>query len=170
MAMTEVLAELQGVAEYAVAAESGMPFESWISAPILQQFLDTPHISAKELGKCAVQHFADIISSLGNMFVVLSAFNLGGFAELETAVKAFVGALLPAIDKYENRRAVAEAWENNVSFAPDGLIDLASFCDLLIASIRKNPITSIEEAVIETAEAVITQVVDKVVTPHRDRP
>jgi hypothetical protein len=162
MAMSEVLSELQGVAEYAVAAESGLPFESWLSAPILQRFLDTPHTSAKEFGEDAVQHFVDIISSTDDMYVVLSACNLRGFAKLETAMKAFVGALLPAIDKYENRRAVAQAWENDVSFAPDGLIDLASFCDLLIASIGKNPITSTEAAVIETAEEVIEKVLDVV--------
>ena len=39
MAMAEVLCELQGVAEYAVAAETGLPFQSWLSAPVLKKFL-----------------------------------------------------------------------------------------------------------------------------------
>jgi hypothetical protein len=131
MAMVEVLSELQGVAEYAVAAETALPFQSWLSAPVLRSFLNTPYANAKTFATTAAREFINYMGFSASLFIELSACNLGGFGKLEAAVKTLVNALLPAIEKFENRRAIARAWENGLSFLPDGMIDLASFCGLL---------------------------------------
>jgi hypothetical protein len=131
MAMVEVLSDLQGVAEYAVAAETALPFQSWLSAPVLQKFLNTPCDNAKNFAVTAAKDFINYMGSSASLFIELSACNLARFGKLEAAMRTFVNALLPAIDKFENRRAIAEAWENGLSFLPDGMIDLALFCGLL---------------------------------------
>jgi hypothetical protein len=98
-----------------------------------------------------------------NTFVELSACNLNGFTGLEAAMKTLVQALLPAIDKHENRVAIAQAWLNDVSYLPDGMIDLASFCGLLRATVPYNApldasgkpdLTGVEKRVVAAAEKV----------------
>jgi hypothetical protein len=163
MAMAEVLAELQGVADYAVAAESGLPFQSWLSAPILKRFLDDPHESSRHFAVCAVKDFADSMPRSAETYVAISACNLGKLDVFEAAMRDFVNALMPAIEKHQNRRAIAQAWSGDVSFVPDGLIDLVTFCELLKKRIPKNAptdncgvpvLTDIEKAVIDAAEKV----------------
>jgi hypothetical protein len=163
MAMAEVLAELEGVADYAVAAESGLPFQSWLSAPILQRFLDSPHETARHFAVYAVKNFVSSMPSPAETYVALSACNLGKLGDFEAAMREFVNALIPAIDKHQNRRAVAQAWSGDVSFVPDGLIDLVTFCELLKKRIPKNAptdtygnpvLTYIEDAVIVAAGKV----------------
>jgi hypothetical protein len=131
MAMAEVLSELQDYAEYVVAAETGLPFQAWLSAPILQKFLKAKYQTARDFAVGAVQDFIGSFSHSAETYIELSACNLSRFGALEAAVKQLVDALLPAIEVYANRRAIARAWYNDVSFVPDGLIDLASFCKLL---------------------------------------
>jgi hypothetical protein len=155
MAMAEVLSELQDVAEYVVAAETELPFQSWLSAPILKKFLAGPLVSARLFAVSAVKDFINSMSRSPGAYVELSACNLEQFCSLEMAMRELVDALLPAIDKYENRSAIAQAWHSDVSFVPDGLIDLASFCDLLGKSIQRNRvITATETAVITAAKKV----------------
>lgn len=163
MAMAEVLAELEGVADYAVVAESGLPFQSWLSGPILQKFLDDPHETARHFAVFAVRDFVGSIPRPAETYVALSACNLGNLGDFEAAMREFVNALMPAIDKHQNRRAVAQAWSGDVSFVPDGLIDLVTFCELLRRRIPKNAptdkygkpvLTDIENAVIAAAEKV----------------
>ncbi|MGA9673285.1 MAG: clostripain-related cysteine peptidase [Terracidiphilus sp.] len=136
MAMVEVLTEFQGSTEYAVAAETALPFQAWLSAPVLQKFLDGPMLTARQFAITAVQDFVDYMASSATLFIELSACNMECFGRLETAMRELVKALLPAIEISENRRAVAHAWERDVSFLPDGMIDLASFCELLASYIN----------------------------------
>jgi hypothetical protein len=149
MAMVEVLSDLQGVTQYAIAAETALPFQSWLSAPVLQKFVNSAFSDARDFAITAVEDFTAYMANSASLFIELSACNMGNFGKLETEINAFVCALLPAVDKFENRRAVAQAWESNVSFLPDGMIDLASFCELLIYYIDKS-----ETAVIKAASAV----------------
>jgi hypothetical protein len=149
MAMAEVMSELQDYAEYAVAAETGLPFQSWLSAPALEKFLRAKYQTARDFAVNAVQDFIGSFSHSADTYIELSACNLNKFGALEEAVKLLVDALLPAIEKYKNRRAIAQAWYHDVSFVPDGLIDLASFCELLVRYIDPN-----EQAVITAATGV----------------
>ena len=106
MAMAEVLCELQDVAEYAVVAETGLPFQSWLSAPVLEKFLKANYETAKEVAEGAVRDFIGYMSHSADRYIELSACNLDKFGALEKAVKELVAALLPAIEKYENRKAI----------------------------------------------------------------
>jgi hypothetical protein len=146
MAMAEVLSELQDYAEYAVAAETGLPFQSWLSAPVLQKFLRAKYQTARDLAVNAVEDFIGSFSHSADTYIELSACNLNKFGAFEAAVKLLVDALLPAIEKYENRRAIAQAWYHDVSFVPDGLIDIASFCELLVQYIDPTEIAVITAA------------------------
>lgn len=157
MAMAEVLSELQGSVEYAVAAETGLPFQSWLSAPILRKFLASPLIDARHFAVDAVQDFIGAMSRANQFYVELSACNLVRFRALEDAMRQLVNALLPAIDKFENREAVSRAWLRDVNYAPDGLIDLASFCRFLGEYVDSHS-GSLERAVIAAAEVVRTAV------------
>jgi hypothetical protein len=158
MAMVEVLSDLQGVAEYAVAAETALPFQSWLSAPVLQSFLNTPYADAKTFAVTAARDFINYMGFSASLFIELSACNLGLFGELEAAMKTLVNALLPAIEKFENRRAIARAWENGLSFLPDGMIDLASFCVLLERYIDSSE-TVVRKAAL-SVQAKVNEVVD----------
>jgi hypothetical protein len=179
MAMAEVLAELQGLTEYAIAAETALPFQSWVSAPILQKFLADPGINAKQFAVTAVKDFVSYMSRSINTYVELSACNMELFGKLEADMKKFVDVLLPAINEHENRLAIAQAWLSDVSFLPDGMIDLSSFCDLLRKTIPKNAandahgnpvLTDIQKAVIKAARevqgAVHAVVEDREVAPQ----
>jgi hypothetical protein len=152
MAMAEVLSELQDYAEYAVAAETALPFQCWLSAPALKMFLAAPNTTAQEFAKGAVLDFIGSFSHSADTYIELSACNLSLFGELEAAVERLVDALLPAIEKYENRRAIARAWVHDVSFVPDGLIDLSSFCAFLMTYMHyDDPPGPLEQAVIDAA-------------------
>jgi hypothetical protein len=131
MAMAEVLSELQDYAEYVVAAETGLPFQSWLSAPILQKFLAKPHLSARDLAVGAVEDFIGSFGRSTDAYVGLSACNLEKCKALETAVRKLADALYVAIDDPKIRAAVRNAWFSDVSFVQDGLIDLYSFCKFL---------------------------------------
>jgi hypothetical protein len=159
MAMAEVLCELQGAAEYAVAAETGLPFQAWLSAPALKMFLGAEYMGAKDLAVGAVEDFIGSFSHSADRYIELSACNLDKFGELEAAMRQLVAALLPAIEKFENRRAIARAWNDDVSFVPDGMIDLSSFCRLLGDYIDEN-----EREVKDASAAVQRAVEDEVVT------
>jgi hypothetical protein len=149
MAMAEVLSELQDYAEYAVAAETALPFQTWLSAPILEKFLTAGYQSARDLAVGAVQDFIGSFSHSADSYIELSVCNLTNFGALEAAMKQLVDELLPAIAKFENRRAIGQAWYHDVSFVPDGMIDLASFCCLLIGYVDKS-----EKALIDAATRV----------------
>jgi hypothetical protein len=139
MAMAEVLSELQDFAHYAVAAETGLPFQSWLSAPILGKFLKSPHISPE---KFAIDAVSDFIQSFGrstNAYVGLSACNLAKCKLLETSVKGLSRALYQAIDDPRCRLAIRNAWFSDVSFVQDGLIDLYSFCGFIENYLVKMP-------------------------------
>jgi len=149
MAMVEVLSELQDYAEYVVAAETGLPFQSWLSAPILERFLANKYVTARDFAVGAVKDFIGSFSHSADRYVELSACNLDNFGALEAEVKQLVEALLPAIERHRNRRALAQAWYDDVSFVPDGLIDLSSFCGGLLKYIDPS-----ERAIIAAAQNV----------------
>ncbi len=165
MAMAEVLSELQGVAEYAVAAETGLPFQSWLSAPVLEKFLKGKHQTARDFAVNAVKDFVGSFSHSAATYIELSACNLNRFGALETAMKKFVDELLPAIDKYENRNAVLKAWQNDVSFVADGLIDLASFCGFLRESVDPSE-TAVRKAAADVQDAAKNVVDWKGIAPN----
>ena len=157
MAMAEVLCELQDVAEYAVAAETGLPFQAWLSAPVLEKLLAANHEEAQQLAIGAVEDFIDSFSHSADRYIELSACNLSKFGQLEAAMKQLVNALLPAIEKYENRRAIFQAWDDDVNFVVDGMIDLSSFCRLLrkhIDPAEKEVTTAAAKVQIAVAEVV----------------
>ena len=157
MAMAEVLCELQGLAEYAVAAETGLPFQAWLSAPVLKTFLAKGYNQARGLAVGAVEDFIGSFSHSADRYIELSACNLDEFGVLEEAMRRLVTALLPAIEKFENRRAIAQAWDDDVSFVPDGMIDLSSFCKLLGDNIAAS------EGAVKDATAAVQRAVAKVV-------
>jgi hypothetical protein len=130
MAMAEVLSELQDYAEYAVAAETGLPFRSWLSARTLIKFLNAPQLSAKDFAEHAVDHFINSFGS-ANAYVGLSACDLSECKTLEGAVRNLADVLWTAIDEPQNRAAIHKAWSSDVSFLQDGMIDLYSFCTFL---------------------------------------
>jgi len=157
MAMVEVLCELQDTVEYAVAAETSTPFQSWLTKRGLNNFMHTLSRSARDFAVDAVRTSVDeMADSNPGMYIEIAACHLIAFPKLELAMKALVDALLPAIVRYENRRAIAEAWECDVSYLADGLIDLASFCELLQISLGAAGCA--EPAVINAAQTVIDAV------------
>jgi hypothetical protein len=157
MAMAEVLSELQDVTEYMVAAETSLPFASWLTKTGLEMFLRHDDRTAQRFAIDAVQYSVDwMAKSSPSLYIELAACDMKRFPDLERAVGELVDRLLPAIEKYENRRAIAQAWECNVSYVADGLIDLASFCDRLQLAIGDT--TSLEEAVCRAAREVIAVV------------
>lgn len=131
MAMAEVLCELQDCTEYAIAAETGLPFQSWLSGPVLQQFLAAPHLNAEAFAKHAVNDFIGSLGGSANEYFGLTACNLKVFKDLEGAMKELASALYRAIDEPDNRAKISEAWLSDVSFVVDGLIDLYSFSKFL---------------------------------------
>jgi hypothetical protein len=165
MAMVEVLSEFQDYAEYAVVAETRLPFQAWLSAPALKKFLATPHKTARDLAVGAVQDFIDSFSHSADTYIELSACNLKLFGVLEAAVKHLVEALLPAIKKPEIRRAIAQAWYHDVCFVADGLIDLASFCQLLIKYVHRSECNPKAEGALTDAAAKVIAAVEGVKAP-----
>jgi len=90
MAMVEVLSELEGVAQYAIAPETGLPYQAWLSASTLRRFLNQENRTAKDFAVNAVNDFADSFSNSPGMFIELSACNLEQFGALEIAMKKLV--------------------------------------------------------------------------------
>jgi hypothetical protein len=164
MAMAEVLSEFQGVADYAVAAETGLPFQAWLSAPVLEKLLAANHEGARQLAIAAVEDFIDSFSHSADRYIELSACNLGKFGELEETMKQLVDAMLPAIEKDENRRAILQAWDDDVNFVVDGMIDLSSFCRLLRKHI--DPAEKEVTAAAAKVQIAVAEVVDRAkITP-----
>lgn len=152
MAMAEVLCELQDCAEYVVAAETSLPFQSWLSAMVLQKFLhDAPTLTARQFAIHAVNDFIGSFGRSANTYVGLSACNMEKYKQLESAMKILTSALYKAIDQPENRAAISKAWFSDVSFVVDGLIDLSSFCFFLQ---RYMPRTSVAKAAGDVQNAV----------------
>ncbi len=164
MAMAEVLSELQDYADYAVAAETGLPFQSWLSAPILKKFLAKKYLTGKELAIGAVNDFIESFGRSTDAYVGLSACDLAQCKTLETAVKTLARALWYAIDEPQNRAAINKAWFSDVSFVQDGLIDLYSFCRFLEQYMPKNT------NVLKAARAVKKAVKGGVVVLSRTAP
>jgi hypothetical protein len=157
MAMVEVLAELQDVTEYVIAAETSLPFQSWLTKSGLERFLKEEGRSPQDFAINAVKESVDwMADSNPGMYIELAACNMKRFPALEESVSVLVDKLLPAIQKHENRSAIANAWQCDVSYIADGLIDLASFCDRLRLAIGGK--TSVEEAVSKAAKEVIVAV------------
>ncbi|RXH54236.1 hypothetical protein GRAN_4887 [Granulicella sibirica] len=131
MAMAEVLSELQDVTQYVVAAETELPFQSWLTRPALQKFVTTAVTGPRDLAVSAVKSFIGLTVGSPNSYdsyVELSVCDLTNFGKLEAAMSAFAEVLTAEIKRHDIRRAVAQAWYNDVTFLPDGMIDLSSFC------------------------------------------
>jgi hypothetical protein len=163
MAMAEVLSELQDYAEYAVAAETGLPFESWLSAEALNKFLLNPRLSARELSIHAVDEFVGSFPRSTNAYIGLSACNLAKCKHLEVEVKNLVAALWTAIDEPQNRANIYKAWFKDVSFLLDGVIDLSSFCFFLETYMKGNQ--PVCDAAKEVQKAVTEVVIHSKVSP-----
>ena len=142
MAMAEVMCELQDYAEVAIAAETGLPFQSWLSASILEKFTGKPHASAEDFAKDAVDDFIGSFACSTDTYVELSACDLRQFKFVEGAVKELASALYIAIDEPENRASISKAWFNDVCFLLDGMIDLSSFCGFLQRYMPKTPVAT----------------------------
>ena len=131
MAMAEVLCEMADCADYAVAAETGLPFQAWISPKILQRFLTGKLPGPQEFAKAAVTQFIDSFADQTTQYVQLSACNLNRCDDLEAAMKELSAALSDSVDDPWCRAAVYRACNDGVCFDPDGFIDLYCFCGLL---------------------------------------
>jgi Clostripain family len=162
MAMAEVLCEFQDCTEYAIAAETELPFRSWLSVQILQKFIATSHPNAEEFAKDAVRDFIGSLGSASSTYVGLSACNLGAFKNLEDAMMQLTSALYKAIDEPDNRAKVSKAWFCDVSFVVDGLIDLYSFCSFLRTLLKNSPV---DNAALEVQRAL-----DKVIVLSKTAP
>jgi len=163
MAMAEVMCELQDYAEFAIAAETGLPFQSWLSAYIVEKFIHTRHATAQQFAIDAVDDFVGSFARSTNAYVELSACDLGKFKGVEEAVKELASALFRAIDEPHNRAAISKAWFNDVSFLLDGMIDLSSFCGFLQQFMPNTPGAS---AAVDLQKAVKSFVVKMGVAPN----
>jgi hypothetical protein len=152
MAMAEVMSELQDYAEYAVAAETELPFKSWLSAPMLKNFLDTPRVSAEDLARDAVDYFINSFARQKNEYFGLSVCKLEKCKGVEGAVKTLASELSTAIDEPQNRAAINKAWFSDVSFLQDGIIDLSSFCYFLANNMSGVP--AVRDAANKVRDAV----------------
>jgi hypothetical protein len=139
MAMVEVLSELQDYAEFSVAAESMLPYRSWLTQQVLEQFLHAGNISPQDFAKAGVNMFIDSYMPSQDPYLALSVCNLARCQRLEEDMKELTGILIEAIDEPENREAIDRAWLRDVSFLADGLIDLGRFCEYLQQGMREVP-------------------------------
>jgi hypothetical protein len=155
MAMAEVLCEFQDCADYVIAAETGLPFQSWLSVRVLRKFLAAQHSTAEEFAEHAVRDFIQSFGRLSSSYVGLSACNLNAFKDLEVAVKKLASALYVAVDEPENRAAVEKAWFSDVSFIVDGLIDLSSFCMFLQRNLPGTDVASAALGVMRAVKKVV---------------
>lgn len=131
MAMAEVLCEMGDCAEIAVAAETGLPFRSWISETILQRFLASAPRDPKVFAQIAIQDFVQSFASQSSTYIALSACNLVLCKELESAVKHLADALFEAAGDAASRAAIFKSRNDCVCFDPDGFIDFDCFCGFL---------------------------------------
>jgi hypothetical protein len=123
MGMAEVLCEMADCADYAVAAETGLPFQAWISPKILQRFLAGNLPGPREFAKAAVTQFIDSFADQTTQYIRCDG--------LEAKMNKLSAALSNAVDDPWCRAAVYRACNDGVCFDPDGFIDLYCFCGLL---------------------------------------
>lgn len=131
MAMAEVLCEMKGCAEVAVAAETGLPFQSWVSQRMLQDVLSSVPRDASGFATIAVERFIQSFAAMSSPCVALSACNLALCAQLEAAVERLAEALTQALEDAGSRAAIFRSRDDCVCFDPDGFIDLDCFCGFL---------------------------------------
>lgn len=131
MAMAEVLCEMQDCADIAVAAETGLPFRSWISENVLEKFLTDAPRSPEVFAQTAIEDFVQSFAYQSSIFVALSACNLALCNDLEAAAKRLAAALTEAAGNDANRGAIFKARNDCVCFDPDGFIDFDCFCGFL---------------------------------------
>jgi hypothetical protein len=131
MAMAEVLCEMVGCAEIAVAAQTGLPFQSWISENILGKFLSDPPYDPKAFARTVIQDFIGSFASRPTAPIALSACDLNLCKSLETVMKPLSEVLAEAAEDPANRAAIFNSRNDCVSFDPDGFIDLDCFCRFL---------------------------------------
>ncbi|MGA3131307.1 MAG: clostripain-related cysteine peptidase [Terracidiphilus sp.] len=156
MAMAEVLSELQDYAQCVVAAESLLPFRSWLSEDALTEFLERGSTLAPEqFSVGAVDMFIDSYDPETDPYIELSAFELSQFPALEQAMKGLTEVLIEAIDTPENRDAIDRAYLSDVSFLVDGFIDLGTFCSFLAEMIDEEGIRNAVNAVLEALNNVV---------------
>lgn len=164
MAMAEVLSELQDYADFLVAAESMLPFRSWLSTPGLANFLENCKYEPEEFAKKAVDLFIKSYDPATDPYLAISVSNFRKCPELERKMKALTAKLLIAIDEPENRAAIDRAWLRDVNFLVDGFIDLGTFCNLLREEMKGN------SDVCSAAGDVIKVLKDDVVLHHKVAP
>jgi len=131
MAMAEVLCEMQGCADIAVAAETGLPFQSWVSQRMLQEVLLHVPRDPKVLARVAVDNFIQSFADKSSTYVALSACNLDLCEQFESAAAGLAAALCDAVSGPANREAIFRSRNDCVCFDPDGFIDLDCFCGFL---------------------------------------
>jgi hypothetical protein len=131
MAMAEVLCEMEGCAEIAVAAQTGLPFQSWVSQRMLQKLLRDPPDNPYDFVEDSVKDFIKIFAQQSSTYVALSACNLKLCNELERAAKGLADALSSVAHEALSRAAIFNSVKDTVCFDPDGFIDLDCFCGFL---------------------------------------
>jgi len=159
MAMAEVVSELQEYADVLVAAESLLPFRSWLSEPALEKFLANCKLEPKDFAQAAIELFIESYDPAEDPYLELSACDLKKCGELERQVSDLTAALIAAIDEPENRAAIDRAWLRDVCFLADGFIDLGSFCKFLQQEMSGN-------ARVSKAAGEVLTVLDQVVLYH----
>lgn len=140
MAMAEVLCEMVGCAEFAVAAQTGLPFQSWISENMLDKFLRDPPQDPKVFAKTAVLDFIESFDNRPTDYIALSACDLGLCKTLEMAVKPLAEALAVAAEDPASRAAIFKSRNDCVCFDADGFIDFDCFCRFLSEDLARSPV------------------------------
>jgi hypothetical protein len=131
MAMAEVLCEMSGCADIAVAAETGLPFQSWVSQSLLQKVLAGAPPDPEGLAETAVHDFIQSFANKTSTYVAISACNLALCKELEAAAERLVRALIETVEDEASRAAIFRSRNDCVCFDPDGFIDFDCFCGFL---------------------------------------
>jgi hypothetical protein len=142
MAMAEVMCEMEGCAQIAVAAETGMPFQSWISQSMLQKFLAYAPSDPRDFAVGAVQDFIQTFDGKSSAYVALSACDLTLCSKLEAAAARLAKALIEAARDSTKRAAIFRSRDDSVSFDPDGLIDFDCFCGFLSEDLPGTPVAA----------------------------
>ena len=151
MAMAEVMCEMDGCAEVAVAAETGLPFQSWVSETMLERLLNNAPHDSEVFATVAIEGFIQSFAGRTSTFVALSACNLALCAKLEAAAKRLASALTEAAGDARNRAAIFKSRNDCVCFDPDGFIDFDCFCGFLSEDLTGTPVA---DACIEVREVL----------------
>jgi hypothetical protein len=164
MAMAEVLCEMEGCAQLSVAAETALPFTSWVSENMLRRLLHSSPPDPKTFATTAVQGFIESFAHNRSIFVALSASDLTLCKDLESAVKSLATELMKVVGDPAGRAAIFKSRNDCPSYDPDGFLDFDCFCGYLEQDM---PGTPVSEACALVRRALKSFVIASAFSPDR---